>query len=246
MVVVVVVEFVGSPIAALSDAAVMGAASTDGCYGTSRLWACVTYNTSGIISSVLMHVADDSAVFVAYAATALLAVLSAARLDMTIHLAEESAYSRPLPVAAAGQQSSYAGAAAPTKGRSGHAHGSSGCEVEQPLLPPEQDTDGPTCSAAAPSHDSKAHISLSPAGTTANACCGAAAGAFFAGERTTTAVPGLHHHGTDPEGAGHEAIAPDGRDFSAKLTSLLQDPRVIGFLATACLMGVRHSPRFCR
>lgn len=77
------IECLGSPIPALSDAAVMSAASTTGCYGSCRMWACITWNTAGVISSFII-IAHDYLVFAIYAVSACVAICSACFLDVSI------------------------------------------------------------------------------------------------------------------------------------------------------------------
>eukprot|EP00892_Ulva_mutabilis_P006319 jgi/Ulvmu1/4059/UM019_0036.1 len=228
-------ECVGSPISALSDAAVMAASTTDGCYGTCRMWACVTYNASGVISSFLMHVSGDSALFVSYAAAALLAIVSAARLDTTIDQQRDSLDSAPMSVAPPGRPPSLAGGQVATH-YCGHVHSESDCETAEPLLPVTCSTDDSESPTAAQQDASNGFMCLDPENDSAVISACGSCGELTSRGPPASAVAGLDDQDWQP--AGLHDLQPDSASFSEKLSLLLRDPRVLAFLATALLMGV--------
>lgn len=231
IVLVVLVECFGSPISALSDAAVMAATSTDGCYGTCRLWACVTYNAAGVISSMLMHDVNDSALFAIYAATASIAVLSASHLDMSLN----RTLTDPTDVTSCDRSPCSTATKVSQNGcccndvRSDYS-------IEEPLLDQAAGPTGPISPPTAP-HSSNTRASLTPGDTVAARRLAVNVCSHAAGE-SPDVVPGVAHCDLCSGYLQHQE-SPKGDTFSTKLSALLQDPRVLAFLAKSLLMGVR-------
>lgn len=229
---VLVIECLASPIPALSDAAVMSAASTDGCYGSCRMWACLTWNAAGVISSLVMRISDDSSVFAIYAASSSLAVISACYLDMSLIPSRQTISTTPEPVACHSQAAAEPEASSLTGRGHDHEQESSESEAHEPLL--STCTRSPASPAAASQDGSTApdaKIVLNDADTNH----------FF-----DTTGPGRLEEDALARStqcalhaAGVHHTSPGSGRLPEKLATLLRDRRVIVFLARAMLMGVR-------
>jgi hypothetical protein len=82
-VIITIMEIVGGPVSILSDTAVMSASQGNGDYGHCRFWASVAHNISGMLSSVAVSKFGDSAVFIGYASSSLVAFSAAWHLDFS-------------------------------------------------------------------------------------------------------------------------------------------------------------------
>lgn len=236
IVLVLVIEWLSSPIPALSDAAVMSAASTDGCYGSCRLWACLTYNSAGVLSSVIMHISGDSSVFAAYAAASLLAVISACYLDMSWHPNCRPLRASPAPVASACPSPTHTEVLLLAACSPMNSHNRTKSDVQEPLLDASM---GSPVGALPATTDKAPRFDTNSFQYESDARCQC----LDPGDQTLlekcNGFPSAERQDDLCEARLESSeLQPDDPPFSAKLIALLRDRQVIAFLAKAMLMGV--------
>lgn len=230
IVLVLVIEWLSSPIPALSDAAVMSAASTDGCYGSCRLWACLTWNTAGVLSSVIMRISGDSAIFAAYAASSSLAVISACYLDMSLRPS-----CRP-PCASESHLSTNTEVPVPAACSPMSSHNGSKSEAQEPLLDTRMGSPAgavPATSDRSPKFDTN---SVDHEADARRHCLNPGDQPLL--ERRNGVSSANRQNDSWEVRLESSEPQPDDPAFSAKLITLLRDRHVIAFLAKAMLMGV--------